>query len=120
MEISPLSRISTAVPVDPVARPLSNVERMQIAVRELNHSEMFGADRQLEFARDDETQKMVIRIVQRKTGEVLGDSARGSTPHHEGAEAPGEARNRRLMWKESNQVLSTDPLEGTLARDGRR
>jgi uncharacterized FlaG/YvyC family protein len=41
------------------------------AVKALNGTEMFGQDSQLIFRRDPETHRMVIRLVNRKTEEVL-------------------------------------------------
>ena len=41
------------------------------AVKAVNETEMFGDDNQLVFRRDPETHRMVIRLVNRKTEEVL-------------------------------------------------
>ena len=41
------------------------------AVTALNHAGMAGDDRQLVFERDAQTQRMVIRLVDRKTSEVI-------------------------------------------------
>ena len=41
------------------------------AVRALNKSELLGSDRELQFTRDSQTQKMVIQIVDSKSGDVL-------------------------------------------------
>lgn len=74
MEINPLSLISPLTPPNPNAKlegPTELTRAAVAAVRALNKTEMFGDDRQLLFARDSETRKPVIRIVSRKTGEVL-------------------------------------------------
>lgn len=41
------------------------------AVRAVNASEMFGQDNELTFVLDRETKRTVVRIVSRKTGEVV-------------------------------------------------
>ena len=41
------------------------------AVKALNGTEMFGEENQLMFRRDPETQRMVVRVVNRKTEEVI-------------------------------------------------
>ncbi len=58
---------SVPVPVDKAAE---NREVVQ-AVRALNGAEMFGQDNELLFQRDRQTQRMVIRVVNRKTNEVI-------------------------------------------------
>jgi flagellar protein FlaG len=74
MEISSVSRNvpavaepAAAVPVD---RAAENREVVR-AVKALNGTEMFGEDNQLRFQRDAETQRMVIRVVNAKTGDVI-------------------------------------------------
>jgi flagellar protein FlaG len=74
MEISPVSRNvpavsapSSAIPVDQAAE---NREAVR-AVKALNGTEMFGEDNQLRFQRDAETQRMVIRVINAKTGDVV-------------------------------------------------
>jgi uncharacterized FlaG/YvyC family protein len=74
MEISPLYRISPLAPTDFAARSgqLAEIPRTVVtAVRKLNQSQLFGDQKQMLFARDQDTQKMVIRIVERGTGKVL-------------------------------------------------
>jgi uncharacterized FlaG/YvyC family protein len=55
------------VPVDQVAENREIVR----AVKALNGTEMFGQENQLTFRRDPETQRMVIRVVNRQTEEVV-------------------------------------------------
>jgi len=74
MEINPLSLSRPLAPMDAVVKPSGSAEltlATVAAVRALNRSELFREDRQLLFARDAETQKPVVRIVSRRTGEVL-------------------------------------------------
>jgi uncharacterized FlaG/YvyC family protein len=74
MEITPVNRSVPAVtaPVEtiPVDQAAENREVVR-AVKALNDTEMFGEDNQLMFQRDQETQRMVIRVVNRKTNEVI-------------------------------------------------
>ena len=74
MEIPPPTRISpvapaTAVPAGPDHGP-QNREIIQ-AVHALNRTQMFGQDNELEFHRDQASRRMVIRVVNRKTQEVV-------------------------------------------------
>jgi flagellar protein FlaG len=74
MEISPVTRNvpapaapASSIPVDQAAENREVVR----AVKALNGAEMFGEDNQLRFQRDAETQRMVIRVVNSKTGDVI-------------------------------------------------
>ena len=58
---------TTPVPVDQAAE---NREVVQ-AVKALNGTEMFGQDNQLRFQKDPRTGRMVIRVVNNKTNEVI-------------------------------------------------
>jgi flagellar protein FlaG len=74
MQIGPTSSMMPAPPVDPT--PASNqdptlLKQVATAVRALNQSEMYGQDRELQFARDPGTKALVIKVVQQQTGEVL-------------------------------------------------
>ena len=74
MEINPISRTNPLLLTDPNPKLEGNTEITRAtvaAVRALNKSELFGEDRQLLFTRDAETRKPVVKIVSRKTGEVL-------------------------------------------------
>jgi uncharacterized FlaG/YvyC family protein len=73
MEITPVSQRPQA-PTDATLRPSASTELMRAtvaAVRALNRPELLGEDRELLFARDSETRKPIVKIVSRKTGEVL-------------------------------------------------
>jgi uncharacterized FlaG/YvyC family protein len=74
MEITAVDRSSLAAsapaPPAPVDRTAENREVVR-AVKALNGTEMFGQENQLVFRRDPETQRMVIRVVNRKTEEVV-------------------------------------------------
>lgn len=73
MEISPLSGISPTVPFDPTPKSQQEAATRQIvsAVQALNKSELFGENRQLQFSRDDATHRLIIKIVNGKTGETI-------------------------------------------------
>jgi uncharacterized FlaG/YvyC family protein len=59
-----------SVPTIPAEQNAENREVIQ-AVKALNSTEMFGEDNQLQFQRDRDTQRMVVRVVNRKTNEVI-------------------------------------------------
>jgi len=73
MDITPvnwsLDQISTAN--GPGAVPTAQDREVVRAVRALNNSGLTGDDRQLVFQRDAQTQRMVIRLVDPKTSEVI-------------------------------------------------
>jgi uncharacterized FlaG/YvyC family protein len=74
MDISALNRVSQDLPS--VATPLpaekaaENREVVQ-AVKALNSAEMFGQQNDLVFQKDPQTQRMVIKVVNRKTKDVV-------------------------------------------------
>ena len=72
MEIHSLYGVS--LPIDPASKSREDADAQQAvvaAVRALNRSELLGSDRELQFARDSQTQKMVIQIVDSQSGDVL-------------------------------------------------
>jgi uncharacterized FlaG/YvyC family protein len=74
MDINSVSRsVHTSVVAEvtiPVEKAAENREVVQ-AVKALNATEMFGQDNQLMFQRDPQSQRMVVRVVNRKTNEVV-------------------------------------------------
>ena len=74
MEITAIDRNAQphAAPVAtiPVEQAAENREVVR-AVKALNATEMFGQENQLLFRRDPESQRMVVRVVNRKTEEVV-------------------------------------------------
>ncbi len=74
MEITPIDRTAppqpAPTPTIPVDKAAENREVVR-AVKALNGTEMFGQENQLQFRRDPETQRMVVRVVNRKTDEVI-------------------------------------------------
>ncbi|HJT87346.1 MAG TPA: flagellar protein FlaG [Bryobacteraceae bacterium] len=75
MEISPLnSMMVSAASVNATATTGQGptlLRQVATAVRALNKSQMYGQDRELQFARDPGTKALVIKIVQQATGEVV-------------------------------------------------
>jgi uncharacterized FlaG/YvyC family protein len=74
MEITPVERNAQQMPaVASAAAVQSPVEKREViqAVKAVNASEMLGEDNELVFQRDRTTQRMVIRLVDRKTGDVI-------------------------------------------------
>jgi uncharacterized FlaG/YvyC family protein len=75
MEITAVGQHS----VQPVTAPVETVPADQAAenrdvvraVKALNASEMFGGENELTFQRDPATQRMIVRIVNRNTKEVV-------------------------------------------------
>jgi uncharacterized FlaG/YvyC family protein len=57
-------------PVIPVDRAAENREVIQ-AVKALNGTEMFGPENELRFQQDPETRRLVVRVVNRKTHDVV-------------------------------------------------
>ena len=74
MEISGMDRVSPGAyapaPVAPVDRTAQSREIVQ-AVRALNGTEMFGQENELQFQKDPKTQRLVVKLVNRKTSEVV-------------------------------------------------
>jgi uncharacterized FlaG/YvyC family protein len=62
--------LSAPVQAIPVERAAENRDLVQ-AVKALNGTEMFGQDNELTFQRDLQSRRMVIRVVNRQTQEVV-------------------------------------------------
>jgi flagellar protein FlaG len=60
---------ATAAPL-PVDHAAENREVVQ-AVKALNETEMFGQDNQLRFQKDPRTGRIVVKVVNNKTNEVV-------------------------------------------------
>ena len=74
MDITAINRSATsmhapepAVATDKVAEKREVVQ----AVKAVNGTEMFGPENELRFQRDPETNRFVVRVVNRKTREVI-------------------------------------------------
>lgn len=73
MDVNGVNRTAAAAPT-PVPAPAEqqnqNREVIQ-AVKALNGAEMFGENNELEFRKDPQSHRMVVRMVDRKTREVV-------------------------------------------------
>ena len=68
--VNPAAHISA--PSEPAARPLPQDQRELIqAVKAVNATEPFGDDSELTFLVDSKARRVITRIVNRKTGEVI-------------------------------------------------
>ncbi len=65
-----MQAMPASAPEAPVQRPAEARAVIQ-AVKALNQSEMFGSEDQLVFERDEATKRMVIKLVNRNTKEVV-------------------------------------------------
>ena len=77
MEITPVQRSVHELPaVAPVQMPGKQAENREViqAVKAINGAAMLGQDNELMFHRDRHTQRMVIRLVNRTTGDVISQS----------------------------------------------
>lgn len=74
MEITAVDRSGQPLTAPTVSVPeAQEAENREVvrAVKAVNGAEMFGEEKQLVFRRDAETHRMVIRLVDRKTDEVV-------------------------------------------------
>lgn len=74
MDITAINRGATGMHAPaPVISPDKTSENREVvqAVKALNGSEMFGQENELRFQKDPQSQRMVIRVVNRKTSEVV-------------------------------------------------
>lgn len=74
MEITAINRgdvgVHAPAPVAPVDKAAEHRQVVQ-AVKAVNGTEMFGPENELRFQKDPESKRMVVRVVNRKTSEVL-------------------------------------------------
>jgi len=73
MDVTSVQRIAQALPAATPGAPIDQAQARDVvqAVKALNQTEMFGQDNELEFQRDQASRRMVIRVVNRKTQEVV-------------------------------------------------
>jgi uncharacterized FlaG/YvyC family protein len=77
MDVSAVNRIVQTVPTSAATftpDQAAQVREVVQAVKALNQSEMFGQENELQFQRDQATRRMVIRVVNRKTKEVVSQA----------------------------------------------
>jgi len=74
MDLTAIHRTEAAVHAPEPVVPLDRVaEKREVvkAVKAVNGTEMFGPENELRFQRDPETNRFVVRVVNRKTREVI-------------------------------------------------
>lgn len=72
MNISSISHLATAVAQPPEARPPTQDQKALIqAVKAVNAAQLFGEENELTFRIDRAAQIAVVRIVNKKTGELV-------------------------------------------------
>ena len=74
MEVTSLQAVALAAPVaEPRVAPEIAADQRQIvqAVKALNATEMFGENSELTFVLDRETHRALVRIIDKKTNEVI-------------------------------------------------
>ena len=78
MEVSSVHRIAETISTSGAglsADPAGEIRDVVQAVRALNQAEMFGEENELQFQMDHATRRMLIRVVNRKTKEVVSQAA---------------------------------------------
>jgi uncharacterized FlaG/YvyC family protein len=74
MDLTAINRSDTGIhaptPVETLDKAAEKREVVQ-AVKAVNGTEMFGSENVLRFQKDQETNRFVVRVINRKTGEVL-------------------------------------------------
>jgi uncharacterized FlaG/YvyC family protein len=73
MDLTGIHRVPQALPAE-VAAPVDHAAQSRDvvrAVKALNQTEMFGQDNELEFRRDPNSRRMVVRVINRKTKEII-------------------------------------------------
>jgi uncharacterized FlaG/YvyC family protein len=74
MDIAGISRVASDAHAPAPALPVDRSAEVRDAVRAvkaLNGAEMFGPENELRFQKDPQTQRMVMRLVNRLTSEVV-------------------------------------------------
>ena len=71
MNISSISNVSPAVPTPEPRQPAQDQKALIQAVRAVNAAELFGQENELTFIIDRALKIAVVRIVNKKTGEVV-------------------------------------------------
>jgi flagellar protein FlaG len=74
MEISAVNRTDAALPVVAASVPseiVSQNREVIQAVKAVNQSAMFGQDEELDFQMDSATKRLIVRVIDPKTKEVI-------------------------------------------------
>jgi uncharacterized FlaG/YvyC family protein len=74
MDITAINRgeagVHAPAPVAPVDKTAEHRQVVQ-AVKAVNGTEMFGPENELQFQKDPQTKRMVVRVVNRNTREIV-------------------------------------------------
>ena len=75
MDLNPIDRGATGLhapaPVVPVEKNAAEKRQVVQAIKAVNGTEMFGPENELSFQKDAETSRYVVRVINRKTREVV-------------------------------------------------
>ena len=73
MDLTAIGSAAGAHAPAPTATVDKTAEKREVvqAVKAVNGTEMFGADNELRFQKDPETNRFVVRVINKKTREVL-------------------------------------------------
>ena len=77
MDVSAVNRTVQDVPTHAATiTPDATAQAREIvrAVKALNETELFGEENELQFQRDPATRRLVVRVVNRKTKEVMSQT----------------------------------------------
>jgi len=77
MDVNAVNRIVHNVPTNAATiTPDAAGQTREVvqAVKALNQTEMFGQENELQFQRDTKTKRMVVRVINRKTKEVISQA----------------------------------------------
>jgi flagellar protein FlaG len=76
MDVSPVNHVVQAVPPSAVIAPDQAAQAREIvqAVKALNQAEFLGEENELQFRLDGGTRRIVVRVVNRKTKEVVSQA----------------------------------------------
>ena len=72
MDVNALSRITQAAPAAATPADAASQNRQVVqAVKALNKAEMFGDENGLEFQKDPDSKRWVVKVVNKTTGDVI-------------------------------------------------
>jgi uncharacterized FlaG/YvyC family protein len=71
MDVTGIHRVAQVLPVATPVAPFAQSRDLLRTIKELKQTEMFGQDNELELQRDPNARRMVVRVVNRKTKEVI-------------------------------------------------
>ena len=116
MELGAINRVSAtpAVPAAPWLEVDPKLHQIVNAVHALNRSEFAGRDRQLSLLSDPRTKGMVIRIVDRASGEVIDQIPEERVLRIAAEFMQQQRKGVNIAYNDSyleGRVMSADPVE---------